>query len=110
VGGQEETFAGLVEGGAYGEVEQDQGTVETKGVNAREGRAEGGEAKTKRASGERVKPAKQNQTSDEIGFVMPVGPIEHGRRWKLDRNAGSGNWPQKAQKAQKKAPAKRVPR
>ena len=79
VGGEQKTFAGLIERRADREVENDERGVETGGLPGGVGGAGRGEPGAEGAGCEGVEPAEQDEASDEVGFVMPVGPINHGK-------------------------------
>lgn len=76
---KEEAFADLVEGRAHREVEDHQRGVKLRGLAAREGRA-GGEARAQRTGEDRVEPTEEHQPTDEVGFIVPVAPVDHGKK------------------------------
>ena len=76
---KEEAFADLVEGRAHREVEDHERGVKLRGLAARV-RCAGGEARAQRAGEDRVEPAEEHEPTDQVGFIVPVAPVDHGKK------------------------------
>ena len=76
---EEEAFADLVERRAHREVEDHECGVKLRGLAPREGGA-GGEARAQRAGEDRVEPTEEHDPADEVGFIVPVAPVDHGKK------------------------------
>jgi cysteine synthase A len=90
VGAEQEAFAGLIKGRADGEVEDDQGRVKHDGLAAGVGLARR-EALAPRPRQNGIEPPEEDEPADEEGFIVPVGPVDHGWQKSLREMWDSGN-------------------
>ena len=71
------TFAGLVEGRTYGQIENDESAIELQGMATRIGHTCSSQPLAPRTGQNGIKPAKKYEPANQEGFVVPVGPINH---------------------------------